>query len=155
MIDFIKLIGDKILSLFNQDPKDAENEKVFISEGCFGKIEEVGDVYYIMISIQGVIDPDEFRRVMEWALIKVKSGNYNIIINSGSLKAMPKESMEYMDDYWLPEALKHNLNLVVIIRPTDLFGYISLEAICKKFPIMNYKFVPSMLDAQLEILKIS
>ncbi|MCX2742948.1 hypothetical protein OO013_03665 [Mangrovivirga sp. M17] len=131
------------------------NEAITISNNCYGNIDVVGDVQYLCISIKGIIEPKDFVEIMEWGLDKVSKGNNNIIINSSDLRAMPGESIKYMEEEWLPNALKENVKLLVFIRPKDLFGYISLESISKKFPIINYKFVPSLLDAQLEILKVN
>ncbi|QCK14287.1 hypothetical protein [Mangrovivirga cuniculi] len=152
--DIIRRQFNLLLSVFTFGESENENnEEITISNNCSGNMDTVGDVQYLYLTIQGVLDPDEFEKIMEWGLEKISKGNINIIINSSDLRAMPGQSIKYMEEEWLPNALKENIKLIVFIRPKDLFGYISLESISKRYPIINYKFVPSLLDAQLEILK--
>lgn len=154
LADIIRHQVDILKSIFTFGDSEEENgDRITVSNNCYGNIDAVGDVEYLYISIKGIIEPEDYTKIMEWGLDKISEGNNNIIIDSGDLRAMPGKSIRYMEEEWLPAALKNNVKLLIFIRPKDLFGYISLESISRKYPIFNYKFVPSLLDAQLEILK--
>ncbi|MGD1846852.1 MAG: STAS/SEC14 domain-containing protein [Salibacteraceae bacterium] len=87
----------------------------------------------VIANVEGFLDFETFKKICLISVEKLKEHKTgNLLVDTSSLKVMPKENQIWIQGVWFPLAMQAGMSKLAFLVPDNPFGRASMEAANKE-----------------------